>query len=62
MLRFLYHKLQIEEKPDNVLNGEVVLEVTPTAASKNGYVNNAFEDGAQNADKVNDKHNVHTLY
>lgn len=51
--------LQIEDESDQVSKSVVISEVPPTASSQKGYVNNAFEDVPQIAEKkVNDKHNV----
>lgn len=51
--------LQIEEESDQVSKSVEISEVSPTASSKKGYVNNAFEDVPQITEKkVNDKHNV----
>jgi hypothetical protein len=44
---------------DNFSNN-VILSDALKKAQRDGYVNNAFEDGPQKStDKVNDKHNVH---
>lgn len=51
--------LQIEEESDQVSKSVDISGVSPTESSKKGYVNNAFEDVPQIAEKkVNDKHNV----
>jgi len=36
----------------------IITSDEPILTTQDGYVNNAFEDGPQKADKVNDKHKV----
>lgn len=47
--------LQAEAEPNHTSGAPV-----PQSAD-NGHVNNAFEDGPQRADKVNDKKNVRII-
>lgn len=55
--------LQTEEEPNRKVSKSVmILEETPDVSSKDCYVNNAFEDGPQNTDKVNDNHYVLCSY
>lgn len=50
--------LQIEEDPNQLSKSVIIISDRPPLTTQDGYVNNAFEDGPQKADKVNDKHNV----
>lgn len=52
--------LQIEIESNHFSKNVVVTSDGPSLTTQVGYVNNAFEDGPQKADKVNDKHNAHT--
>jgi len=36
----------------------IIISDGPPLTTQDGYINNAFEDGPQKADKVNDKDNV----
>lgn len=36
----------------------VLISDDPLLTTQDGYINNAFEDGPQRAEKVNDKHDV----
>lgn len=55
--------LQAEEEPNRKVSKSVMIsEEKPDVSPKDGYVNNAFEDGPQNTDKVNDDHYVPCSY
>lgn len=50
--------LQIEEDPNQFSKSVIIISDGSPMTTQEGYINNAFEDGPQKADKVNDKHNV----
>lgn len=50
--------LQTEIEPNRTSKRLTTASEVPVTQSPDGYVNNAFEDGPQKADKVNDNNNV----
>jgi len=44
--------------PNQLSKSVIIISDAPPLTTQDGYINNAFEDGPQKADKVNDKHNV----
>jgi len=50
--------LQIEVDPNQLSKSVIIISDGHPLSTQDGYINKAFEDGPQKADKVNDKHNV----
>jgi len=46
--------LQLEDEPKNVSTNVIISDEVPAVLAHNCYVNDAFEDGSQERDKVND--------
>lgn len=57
-LNLILFILQIEEDPNQLSKSVIIIPDGSPMTTQEGYVNNAFEDGPQKADKVNDKHNA----
>ncbi|XP_001949724.1 uncharacterized protein LOC100162409 isoform X1 [Acyrthosiphon pisum] len=48
---------KIEVDPNQLSKSVIIISDGPPLTMQDGYINNAFEDGPQKADKVNDKDN-----
>lgn len=49
---------QIGEDSNQLSKSVILISDGPLLTTQDGYINNAFEDGLQKAEKVNDKHDV----
>lgn len=49
---------QIGEDSNQLSKSVILISDGPLLTTQDGYINNAFEDGLQKAEKVNGKHDV----